>query len=118
MDALPIHEGTGLPFASTVPGKMHACGHDIHTTTLLGVADVLTGRTAWMDAPAPGYEYIVGVTWRPDSRAVAVQLRESPVELASTVPSSKPAAGSHRRRQSGPKRFFLATGKDSGVHSP
>lgn len=41
MDALPIHEATGLDFASTVPGKMHACGHDIHTATLLGVAEVL-----------------------------------------------------------------------------
>lgn len=41
MDALPIHEDTGLPYASTVDGKMHACGHDIHTTTLLGVAAVL-----------------------------------------------------------------------------
>jgi amidohydrolase len=43
MDALPIHEETGLDFASTVPGTMHACGHDIHTTTLLGVAEVLQG---------------------------------------------------------------------------
>ena len=41
MDALPIHEATGLDFASTVDGRMHACGHDIHTTTLLGVAEVL-----------------------------------------------------------------------------
>ena len=41
MDALPIAEKTGLPFASTNPGLMHACGHDIHTTTLLGVAAVL-----------------------------------------------------------------------------
>jgi amidohydrolase len=41
MDALPIQEETGLPFASTAPGKMHACGHDIHTATLLGVAAVL-----------------------------------------------------------------------------
>ena len=41
MDALPIHEETGLPYASTVAGKMHACGHDIHTSTLLGVAEVL-----------------------------------------------------------------------------
>jgi amidohydrolase len=43
MDALPIQEETGLDFASTVPGKMHACGHDIHTATLLGVAEVLAG---------------------------------------------------------------------------
>lgn len=41
MDALPIQERTNLPFASTAPGLMHACGHDIHTTTLLGVAAVL-----------------------------------------------------------------------------
>ena len=41
MDALPIEEKSGLPFASTQPGLMHACGHDIHTTTLLGVAAVL-----------------------------------------------------------------------------
>ncbi len=43
MDALPILEQTGLPFASTIAGKMHACGHDIHTSTLLGVAEVLAG---------------------------------------------------------------------------
>lgn len=41
MDALPIQEQTGLLFSSTYPGKMHACGHDIHTATLLGVAAIL-----------------------------------------------------------------------------
>ena len=41
MDALPITEATGLPFASTVPGRMHACGHDGHTAMLLGAAQYL-----------------------------------------------------------------------------
>jgi amidohydrolase len=41
MDALPIEERTGLEFASRNAGLMHACGHDVHTATLLGVASVL-----------------------------------------------------------------------------
>ncbi|WP_347312228.1 M20 aminoacylase family protein [Defluviimonas sp. SAOS-178_SWC] len=41
MDALPIHEAQSKPHASTVPGVMHACGHDGHTTMLLGAAEYL-----------------------------------------------------------------------------
>jgi amidohydrolase len=44
MDALPIEEETGLPFASRQPGLMHACGHDAHTAILLGTARLLSGR--------------------------------------------------------------------------
>ena len=58
MDALPIHERTGLPHASAVPGRMHACGHDGHTAMLLGAARYLAetrnfaGRVALIFQPA------------------------------------------------------------------
>ncbi|MGP7796357.1 M20 metallopeptidase family protein [Sphingomonas sp. CLY1604] len=44
MDALPMQEETGLPFASTIPGRMHACGHDSHTAMLVGAAKALCAR--------------------------------------------------------------------------
>ncbi len=46
LDALPIQEETGAPFASEVPGRMHACGHDVHAAWTLGVAALLAERPA------------------------------------------------------------------------
>ncbi|MGB3737957.1 MAG: M20 family metallopeptidase [Pontixanthobacter sp.] len=46
MDALPMAEETGLDFASTIPGRMHACGHDTHTAMLVGAAKLLSARQA------------------------------------------------------------------------
>ncbi|WP_328311028.1 M20 metallopeptidase family protein [Actinomycetospora sp. NBC_00405] len=44
MDALPMHEDTGLPFSSEVDGAMHSCGHDLHTAMLASTARLLAGR--------------------------------------------------------------------------
>jgi hippurate hydrolase len=44
MDALPMGEETGLPFASTIAGTMHACGHDAHTAMLTGAVELLAAR--------------------------------------------------------------------------
>ena len=59
MDALPVDEATGAPYASTVPGKMHACGHDGHTAVALAVAQILSahrdqmaGRVRFVFQPA------------------------------------------------------------------
>src|SRR5881398_2616662 len=46
MDALPIHEMNDISYRSTIDGKMHACGHDGHTSILLAVADILNKRRA------------------------------------------------------------------------
>jgi amidohydrolase len=59
MDALPLDETTGRPYASKVPGRSHACGHDVHAAIVMGVAAVLTrhrdplaGRVAFVFQPA------------------------------------------------------------------
>ncbi len=52
MDALPVREATGLPFASVIEGAMHACGHDLHVAMLLGAAE-------WFAADPPRHDVVL-----------------------------------------------------------
>ncbi|MCC8059359.1 MAG: amidohydrolase [Clostridiales bacterium] len=49
IDALPVQEQTGLPFASQRPGFMHACGHDLHTAALIGAAKIIKAHENEID---------------------------------------------------------------------
>jgi len=65
MDALPIHENTGLDFASVNKGVMHACGHDVHTSSVLGAAAILNELRNEFDGTVklifqPGEEVLPG----------------------------------------------------------
>jgi len=53
IDALPIEETSGVPWASTIPGRMHACGHDGHTTILIGAARTLAREARADGLPRP-----------------------------------------------------------------
>jgi amidohydrolase len=104
MDALPVTEKTGLPFASETEGMMHACGHDIHTACLLGTAmllasrrDSLPGTVKFLFQPAeeinrgaramiedgaldcPVPEMIFGLHNHPELPAGTVGVREGPL---------------------------------------
>ncbi len=58
MDALPIVEATGLPYASREPGKMHACGHDGHTAILLAAAKAIADK--------PDFSGTLNLIFQPD----------------------------------------------------
>ena len=105
MDALPVEERTGLPYASVHQGLMHACGHDIHTSVGLGVArilvplaDQLTARVrllfqpaeetaqgaAWMlaDGAMEGVEALFGVHVFPSLEAGGIGVRSGSLTAA------------------------------------
>jgi len=105
MDALPVEERTGLPYASVHQGLMHACGHDIHTSVGLGVArilaplaDQLTARVrllfqpaeetaqgaAWMlaDGAMQGVEALFGVHVFPSLEAGTIGVRSGSLTAA------------------------------------
>jgi amidohydrolase len=51
MDGLPVDEATDLPFRSRIPGRMHACGHDVHMACLLGAATLLKHHESGLTGP-------------------------------------------------------------------
>jgi hippurate hydrolase len=86
MDALQVHEDTGLPFASEIPGAMHACGHDTHVAMLLGAArllaerrDLLAGQVLFM--LQPGEEGLHGARYMLEEGLLDV-VPEAPVSGA------------------------------------
>lgn len=107
IDALPVQEKTGLPFASATDGLMHACGHDAHMAGLLGAAKVLAqcradfaGTIKFIFQPAeelmtgaekmvqagvlenPHVDFIFGMHNSPDAPCGAILLQEGPVMAA------------------------------------
>lgn len=65
MDALPVQEATGMPFSSKIDGRMHGCGHDIHTSALVGAAKLLSRHAGELPGDVvfmfqPGEETLTG----------------------------------------------------------
>ncbi|GAA4847000.1 N-acetyl-sulfur-metabolite deacetylase SndB [Paenibacillus vulneris] len=102
IDALPVQEETGLPYASEIAGKMHACGHDFHTAAILGAAVLLkrhasklrgkvrllfqpaeekgTGARAMIEAGAlEGVEAIFGMHNKPELPVGTIGLSAGPL---------------------------------------
>ncbi|MFF2481921.1 amidohydrolase [Paenibacillus sp. NPDC058071] len=105
IDALPITEETGLPYASRIPGKMHACGHDFHTSAIIGTAlllkskeQELNGTVRFIFQPAEekavgaqrvidsgaltGVQAIFGMHNKPDLPVGTVGVKEGPLMAA------------------------------------
>ena len=96
MDALPVTEETRLPYASEIPGVMHACGHDLHTAMLAGAARLLSARQAELPGTVifmfqPGEEGYAGARHM-ISEGLHVTANRLPCGMFSTRPGPMLAA--------------------------
>ena len=86
MDALPISENTGLPYASKVEGVMHACGHDMHTAILLGTAEeTIGGAKQLIEAGCmenPKVDKVIALHIDPNYKTGTVVLKYGPMNAA------------------------------------
>ena len=91
IDALPVTEKSGAPYASLIPGKMHACGHDAHTASLIGAARVLSANRGLFAGKViftwqPGEETGYGARPIVNSGCIDEAQRSFGLHLASEVP--------------------------------
>jgi amidohydrolase/hippurate hydrolase len=125
MDALPIQEETGLPYASKVPGVMHACGHDVHTTALLGSVRLLEKYrdkipgTVWFFFQ-PGEETLAGALSFLDDKKIDITKVESiaGIHVGSDVDAGKVQIGDGTVLASATELRFTVTGKGAHASAP
>ena len=102
MDALPIHENTGLSYQSTQSGKMHACGHDGHTTMLLGAAKHL--------AETRDFDGSVALIFQPAEEGLGGALALMEQGLFQKFPCDE-IYGMHNAPSGRPGRFEICKGR-------
>ena len=102
MDALPIHENTGLSYQSTQSGKMHACGHDGHTTVLLGAAKHL--------AETRDFDGSVALIFQPAEEGLGGALAMMEQGLFQKFPCDE-IYGMHNAPNGRPGRFEICKGR-------
>ncbi len=133
MDALPLHEDTGLDFASKIDTAMHACGHDTHTAMLVGAAKLLSARR--LDLPGrvlfmfqPGEEGFGGAEFMLDEGLLNVPARadgsESPItgayalHISSNLPSGWIASKGGAAMASADTMHITITGRGGHASQP